>query len=135
MKMKAPMAGRLERRHTPHDRDLSLDAVPFDKGVPGLATPLLNAAQRRRLAALSTLLHVAPRTTLYREGETLSWIYIIGQGIVKSFRELPSGRRRVVAFLFPRDAFGLASNGHYVNTARTITSSTIYRIPHDELAT
>jgi CRP-like cAMP-binding protein len=52
---------------------------------------------------------------------------------VKSFRELASGKRRIVAFLFPRDVFGLAARGRYVNTTQTIIPSTLYRIPHDML--
>src|SRR6185312_10753222 len=99
---------------------LSLDAVSFDAGAKGAITPLLTVKQRRQLAALATRLRLPPRTTVYREGDALSWIFINGGGVVKAFRELPSGKRRIMAFLFPRDVFGLAENGRYVNTTKTI---------------
>jgi CRP-like cAMP-binding protein len=59
---------------------------------------------------------------------------VVAEGIVKSFRDLPSGKRRIAAFLFPSDLFGLAENGRYVNTAQAITRVTVYRLPSDQLA-
>jgi CRP/FNR family transcriptional regulator, anaerobic regulatory protein len=112
--------------------DISLDIVPVDMGKS--RTHLLTAAQRRHLADLATPMRVPPRTIVYRQGDALSWIFINTDGLVKSFRELRSGARRIVAFLFPRDVFGLAENGRYVNTAKTITAATLYRIQHDVLA-
>jgi CRP-like cAMP-binding protein len=53
---------------------------------------------------------------------------------VKSFRDLASGRRRIVTFLFQRDVFGLAETGRYVNTTKTITESLLYRIPYETLS-
>jgi CRP/FNR family transcriptional regulator len=125
------MARRAEGRHRLTERDLSIDAVRFDAGTNGRSAPLLTAAQRLRLMALATTLHLPPRTTVYREEDALSYVFVIGEGLVKSFRELPSGRRRIVAFLFPRDIFGLAENGRYVNTTRTVTESMLYRIPYE----
>jgi CRP-like cAMP-binding protein len=48
-------------------------------------------------------------------------------------RELPSGKRVVGALLFPRDRFGLAENGRYINTAQTITRVVLYRLPNTDL--
>jgi len=60
-------------------------------------------------------------------------VFIVASGVMKSFRELPSGKRRIATFLFPEDIFGLAENGRYVNTAQAITDVTLYRIPFDPL--
>jgi len=84
--------------------------------------------------ALATTVRLGPDTEVYREGDPLSDIFVVGEGLVKAFREFASGRRRIVAFLFPRDVFGLAEHGRYVNTAHTVTQSLIYRIPHESLA-
>src|SRR6476659_6792034 len=46
---------------------------------------------------------------------------------------MPSGKRRVAAFLFPGDLFGLAEDGRYVNTVQSVTPATVYRIPNDAL--
>jgi len=114
-------------------QELSIDAVRFDAGHGERIKPPLTAAQRRRLMALATRVRLPPRTIIYREGDPLSDIFIVGEGLVKSFRDLASGRRRIVHFLFPRDVFGLAETGRYVNTTKTITESLIYRIPHETL--
>jgi CRP-like cAMP-binding protein len=95
--------------------------------------PPLTAAQRRQLMAVATRVRLGPRTIIYREGDPLSDIFIVGEGLVKSFRDLASGRRRIVTFAFPRDVFGLAETGRYVNTTKTIIESLIYRIPHETL--
>jgi CRP-like cAMP-binding protein len=127
------MAKRSEGRQALGERELSIDAVPFATYTSGAVSPILTVPQRRRLAALATRLRLPPRTTVYREGDALSWIFINADGVVKSFRELSSGKRRVVAFLFPKDVFGLAENGRYVNTTKTVTAATLYRIPHEAL--
>ena len=54
-------------------------------------------------------------------------------GVVKSFRELPSGKRRVATFLFPDDIFGLSEAGRYVNTTQTVTAATIYELDTERL--
>jgi CRP-like cAMP-binding protein len=112
--------------------EISIAAVPFDAGRQR-SQPLLSAPQRRRLLALATRMRLPAGTTIYREADELAYIFIVGDGLVKSFRELASGKRRIVAFLFPRDVFGLASRGRYVNTTQTVTASAIYRIPHESL--
>ena len=129
------MAERSNRRLVPTEPELAIHAVPFGAGVMAHRSKrLLTAAQRRRLMALATTVRLAPGTKVFREGDPLSDIFVVGEGLVKAFREFASGRRRIVAFLFPRDVFGLAEHGRYVNTAHTVTKSLIYRIPHESLA-
>jgi CRP/FNR family transcriptional regulator, anaerobic regulatory protein len=95
---------------------------------------LLSKAQRQQVAAIATRLRLRPRTVIYREGTPARWVFIIASGVVKSFRDLPSGKRRIAAFLFPEDIFGLAENGHYLNTAQVVTDVRLYRLPLDDLA-
>jgi CRP/FNR family transcriptional regulator len=112
---------------------LSIRATPFDLMGNGEAVPLLTSAQRQQLASVATKLQVRSGHVLYREDTLAESIFICADGAVKSFRELPSGTRRVAMFLFAGDIFGLAENGRYVNTAQTIAPSTVYRIPVDVL--
>src|SRR5262245_66290994 len=106
--------------------------MPFDAGS-ARARPLLRPAQRRPLLIRATRVRRRARTIGYREGEPLSTIFVVAEGLVKSFRDLPSGTRRTFAFLFPRDVFGLAEHGRYTNTTRTVAESVIYRIPYSAL--
>jgi CRP-like cAMP-binding protein len=100
----------------------------------GNSVRLLSKAQRQQVATIATRVRLRPRAIIYREDTTAGWVYIIACGVVKSFRDLPSGKRRIAAFLFAEDIFGLAENGRYLNTAQAVTEVTVYRIPIDDLA-
>src|SRR5262245_51223762 len=99
----------------------SLFAVPFLKVGGSEPVELLSDAQRRQLARHASVRVFPARHLVYRAGAPADSVFVIGEGVVKSFRDLPSGRRRITAFLFARDLFGLAEAGLYVNTVQTIT--------------
>lgn len=129
---KRPGAGAVHAGRGP-----TLRAVPFEHRGPGVASPdlagaglveLLSESQRHHLARLATCEHVRARGVIYRAGASADAVFIIGRGAVKSFRDLPSGRCRVAAFLFAHDLFGLAAAGRYVNTTQAMTASTIHRL-------
>ena len=101
-----------------------------DAGSPG---ELLTARQRRQLSAIATVVRLPARRLLFRENAPATAIFVCNEGVVKAFRELPSGKRRVAAFLFPGDLLGLAENGRYVNTTRTVTPAVFHRLRRDEL--
>jgi CRP/FNR family transcriptional regulator, anaerobic regulatory protein len=117
----------------PHGEGPSLRAVPFSQTGDGLAAKLLTPRQRQQLASLSTKVTFAPRATVYHEHSLTTAVYICAEGSLKAFRELPSGRRRITAFLFADDLFGLAERGRYVNTVQSLTQSVCYRIPIEPL--
>ena len=43
-------------------------------------------------------IRLTPRTILYRADSPAEWIIFVSRGVVKAFREMPSGKRRVMAF-------------------------------------
>jgi CRP-like cAMP-binding protein len=89
---------------------------------------------RARLALISTRLRIGPHTILYARHDPARYIYNIVDGMVRSYRERPDGRRQVLGFLFGGDLCGLASRGRYVNTGETLTPVTVFRIPLEQLA-
>jgi CRP-like cAMP-binding protein len=103
-------------------------------GISG-AGLTLTPHQRQRLLAVATRLDLSRRTIVYREGDAADSIFINGGGVVISFKEMPSGKRRVAGFRFHADIFGLAERGKYVNTTRAVTAATVYRIPRETLST
>ena len=109
-------------------RPPSLHAIPFMKWTGTGPVDLLSEAQRQELARLATVHVFASRSIVYRAGADADSVFIISDGAVKSFRDLPSGRRRIAAFLFAHDLFGLAEAGHYVNTVQAITPVTAYQL-------
>lgn len=115
-------------------RGPSLHAIPFMRPIDGGPVELLSEAQRQQLARISTVEQFGPRTIIYRAGGAASSLYIIGEGALKSYRDLPSGRRRIAAFLFARDIFGLAKAGRYVNTVQAMTPVMLYKLEFEALA-
>jgi CRP-like cAMP-binding protein len=112
----------------------TLKTLPFmAPGPPADGAVVLTERQRTELGRIALRLRLPARKVVYREGAPAVSIYAVAEGFVKSYRELPSGRRVIGSFLFPRDLFGLAQKGHYVNTAQTISPVTLYRFPLNEL--
>lgn len=101
--------------------------------IDGLPVRLLTPRQRQVLLSLSTRLTAAPRATICHEQALATAVFICSEGAAKSFRELPSGKRRVTAFLFPDDLFGLAERGRYLNSVQALTRTVYYRIPLEPL--
>jgi CRP-like cAMP-binding protein len=127
------MAPRGELRRPTDDDAPSLRAMSFGSTGDANAVRLLTKPQRQQLAAIATRLRLRPRAIVYREDTPVNWVFIIHSGVVKSYRDLPSGNRRIAAFLFAEDIFGLAENGRYVNTAQAVTEVRLHRIPLDAL--
>jgi CRP/FNR family transcriptional regulator, anaerobic regulatory protein len=123
------VATRGEVRKSGVDDAPSLRAMTFGAIGGGNSVRLLSKSQRQQVASIATRVRLRPRAVVYREDSAAGWVFIIASGVVKSFRDLPSGKRRIAAFLFPEDIFGLAENGHYLNTAQAVTEVRLYRIP------
>lgn len=110
----------------------SVDAEPALRAIPFLPkihpdAPLLTDQQRAQLAAIATRIRVTPRTVVYREDTPAAAVFINAEGVVKAYKDMPSGRRWVTAFLYPADVFGLSEDGVYIRTAQAITHATLYR--------
>jgi CRP/FNR family transcriptional regulator len=114
-------------------REPSLAAIPFLKFAGTGPIELLSDAQRQEVRRLAIARDFPARTIVYRAGSSADSVFVIGEGVVKSYRDLASGRRRIAAFFFARDLFGLAESGHYVNTVQTITPVRAYEIHIDAL--
>jgi CRP-like cAMP-binding protein len=110
----------------------ALHAIPFLPPIRPEA-PLLTDEQRQKLATIATRVRVTPRTVIYREETPATSVYISAEGVVKVYKDMPSGRRFVTSFLFPADVFGLAENGMYVRTAQAITHAMLYRFDYGVL--
>ena len=108
-------------------------AVPFLKTSRSEPVQLLSDAQRAQLMQRAIVRDFRARAMVYSAGDPATSVFVIGDGVVKSYRDLASGRRRIAAFLFPRDLFGLAEAGHYVNNVQTITPVRAYEIPVEAL--
>jgi CRP/FNR family transcriptional regulator, anaerobic regulatory protein len=119
----------IRRLPAPPQEHPTLRGIPLsDTGGNG-PVRLLSNRQRQKLASIAARLHLPRRTIVYREHTAAESVYIVGHGVVKAFRDLPSGKRPVVAFLFDEDIFGLAENGFYVNSIQAVTDVALFRMP------
>ena len=85
-----------------------LAAPLFDGGTGATAAdaPRAPETRQRRDPAATPAGYV-----IYREGDPADSMFIIGGGVVVSYKELASGQRRVAGFRFQTDIFGLAEDG------------------------
>jgi CRP-like cAMP-binding protein len=135
----APVSGRAAGQSRKRPRPSlvtgpSLRAAAFLPSSEPAVKQLLTERQRHQLLAIAACLRLPPRTQLYEAQRTASSIWIIESGVVKSYRDLRSGRRQVMGFLMAGDIFGLAENGLYVNSTRSVTDLVLYRLPAVALA-
>ncbi|HEU4936381.1 MAG TPA: helix-turn-helix domain-containing protein [Vicinamibacterales bacterium] len=110
----------------------SLRAASYQYSAEG--ERVLTDRQRQDLIRIGMRVRLPARMMVYREDSPALWVFAIIDGAVKCYRDLPSGKRVVGAFLFARDLFGLAENGRYLNCAQTLTVTTMYRLPIGDLA-
>jgi CRP-like cAMP-binding protein len=94
---------------------------------------ILTEEQQAELGSIATEFSLRRRVNIYQADSSAHSVFIVKEGMVKAFRDLSSGRQRVLAFLFPGDVFGLAEDGRYVNSTQTITPTTCFKIPFDAL--
>jgi CRP-like cAMP-binding protein len=111
----------------------SLRAIPFLQTTTETETIVLTTRQREQLTQIGTRLRLPARKVIYREGSAADSVFAVMDGVVKSYRDLRSGRRALCAFLFPRDLFGLAERGRYVNCTQAVTPVIMYRLSISQL--
>lgn len=117
-------------RRAPDDLRPSIRAVPFFDGPPVLR---MNAREREHLATIATVMRVPAGSVLCHAGHDAKAVFSITSGTLASYRERPDGTRKVFAFLFAEDLFGLARRGRYVNSVKAITPAVVFRMPIDAL--
>jgi len=135
------MTLRLTERRIPVRREGAPTAHPSPsiRAVPFLAAPAetnsitLTSRQREQLIQIGVRLRLPARKIIYREHAEADSVFAVMDGVVKTYRELRSGKRALNAFLLPRDLFGLAERGRYVNCAQAVTSVILYRLSISQL--
>jgi len=112
----------------------AITSVPFG---PHGGTNLhdLTVRDQAALASISTVIKARAQADVIRRGDPAEAIYNLVDGTACVYRDRPMGRRRVLGFLYPGDLCGLARQGTHVNSVRTITPATFFKIPIASLTT
>ncbi|MDE2361358.1 MAG: helix-turn-helix domain-containing protein [Hyphomicrobiales bacterium] len=71
----------------------------------------------------------APKDTIFSQGERLTRIYIVTEGLVRLSKLLPDGRRQVIGFRLPGDVIGLSNAEHYGVSADAINQVAVCWLP------
>lgn len=113
----------------------SLRATPIF--APGGAdpVPLLDRDQQARLGVIATIRHIPPGDIVYRAGEPARHLYVLIEGVAKTYLETGRGRRRITSFLFPEDLMGLGVRGVHASHAQAVTALTAWQLPAEALET
>jgi CRP-like cAMP-binding protein len=119
------------RRGSPADSRPSIRVVPFLEGPPVLR---LTSREREHLASIATTMRVPAGSILCHAGQAAKAVYSVTSGTLASYRERRDGTRKIFAFMFAEDVFGLARRGLYVNSVKAITPAVVHRLPADALA-
>ena len=69
---------------------------------------------------------------IFREGEPAEYFYLVKSGCVRTFSKNSDGRR-IHAFYFPGEYFGLEAGENHSVTAETVTSSTVGLVKSETL--
>ena len=91
---------------------------------------LLSRKQQNRLRSIGTVLEYSRNdATVFSEGEDAHFVYLVMAGLVRITRHSNTGRRQLLALMLPGDLFGLPECGLHVNSAETVSPTTLYRLP------
>jgi CRP/FNR family transcriptional regulator len=84
---------------------------------------LVRRANRRRLAK---------HQLLVREGDPADAVYLLADGALTLWRDRRDGDRQVTGFLYPGDAFGVASGGRHVCSACASVPAQVFALDRGE---
>jgi CRP/FNR family transcriptional regulator, nitrogen fixation regulation protein len=72
--------------------------------------------------------------TIFKKGDPAQYLYKVKSGCIRAFDYLDSGRRRIYAFYFPGDYFGLETSEQHKVSAEAVTPSSARLVKRKVLA-
>jgi CRP/FNR family transcriptional regulator, anaerobic regulatory protein len=89
-----------------------------------------SALEETEIHELDAIMHhmtVAPKQTLFSQGDEATSLYTITSGTLRLHYDLPDGRRQIVGFAMPGDFLGLSLEPRFGLTADTLTEVSLCR--------
>lgn len=74
-----------------------------------------------------------PGHVVFWEGDTVSDVFKIGEGVLRLYRILPDGRRAITGFAFAGDILSLGFHDRCLYTAEAVTKVRLRRFPYQRL--
>jgi len=95
----------------------------------GKSRQLLSDKERADLATIASVVRFKKGEKIYSEGKSVTAVFNIISGVVKTYKPARGGAEHVAALLYPQDLFGLSEEGRYTNSAKALTAVTAYALP------
>jgi len=86
-----------------------------------------------RFGASSHEIFLSEGDILVRDGDIEDYVFSVTSGCLKSFKQLPDGRRQVTGFYFPGDFLGLTDTDVYLADIEAISESGLCRMERKTL--
>lgn len=89
----------------------------------------LSDEEKAVLAGNATVVRFKKGETIFNRAEPASAVFSIIDGVVKLYRAQPGQKEHIVRFMFANELIGLSETGYYINSAKSITPTRLYRMP------
>lgn len=89
----------------------------------------LKDSERARVDALASLKSLQANAYLLHQHSEARHIYMLEEGVLIMERTSASGRRQVMAFIYPGNFIGIAQNEFYEFSVKALTSARLQEIP------
>jgi CRP/FNR family transcriptional regulator, anaerobic regulatory protein len=93
----------------------------------------VNAFEVRELQRLATQVYFRTGKTIFSEGEPADTVFGLSLGVVRLYKQLPDGRRQVLAFALPGDFLGMPLADRHNFSADAIGEVSLCRFSRDGL--
>jgi CRP-like cAMP-binding protein len=117
--------------------DIHIRGVRGWPSAHGMEAPelALSPTEKAGLAKFAELIEYKTKgSPIFRQGDPAHYLYVLADGVVRTFTVLANGERQILAFHWPGDLFGLAEHNKFVNSAEAIVPCAVYRLPLSKLA-
>jgi CRP/FNR family transcriptional regulator, anaerobic regulatory protein len=92
-----------------------------------------SALELLELQGLATQVYFHSGKTIFSESEPADAVYGLSQGVVRLYKQLPDGRRQVLAFALPGDFLGMPLSDRHNFSADAIGAVALCRFSRDDL--
>lgn len=103
--------------------------IPERPSLGGKQQRGLSDDDRAALAAIASTVSFAKGVQIFRARDKAGHLYLLLQGVVKTYATLPDGSTRGVGFNFPDDLFGSAAEERHALSAEALVPGSLHKIP------
>ena len=94
----------------------------------------LDPHELRKFQKLATPVSFRSGETIFSQGEVADAVFGLSRGVVRLYKQVPDGRRQILAFALPGDFLGIPLVERYTLSADAIGEVDLCRFSHADLA-